>query len=78
MNSWVPLLRLMESIIFPSLPSMGVPRGITTASVAFRIVLGAGDHNRNTSRMTASRYGKAAKSSLKHVSFLHLHRNCEL
>jgi hypothetical protein len=55
MNSCVPLLSLIESIILPSLPSIGVPRGITTASFAFRIVLGAGDHNRNTSRMTASR-----------------------
>jgi hypothetical protein len=68
MNSWVPLFKWIESIILPSRPSIGVPRGIMTASVAFRIVFGAGDHNLRTSRMTASRYGRAANSSLGGIS----------
>ena len=64
MNSWVPLFKWIESIILPSLPSIGVPRGMITASFAFLMVLGAGDHSRRTSRITASRYGSAASSSL--------------
>lgn len=55
MKSWVPLLSVTDSIICPFLASTGEPSGMTTFSLATRMVLGAGDQSRRTSRMTASR-----------------------
>jgi hypothetical protein len=57
-------MHLIESWVFPLLPMNGVSRGTISSFTATLPVIGTGECKRRVSRMTASRYGRPAKSSI--------------